>query len=192
MMLNKENAQPSGGSGALATALRLFENRKQMPPIERVDHGSAQPLSYGQELLWLFQEIYPESTAYNLVHAFQLRGELNVLALEKTLNEIVRRHAILRTTYELSDEQPLHILFKGIHPLQNAFGLTAKCREMFRQRGDKIRGESLRLPVEVIQCQPAASQIVLIDKIDQQRGLSIPGRSGNKRQPSIQRLEQHI
>lgn len=106
-MTNKENAPSGDGSSAIATALRLLQNRKQLPPIEQVNRHNAQPLSYAQELLWLFQQVHPESTTYNLVHAFQLRGPLNVSVLEKTLNEIVRRHTILRTTYHLGDEQPL-------------------------------------------------------------------------------------
>ena len=101
----KEHAP--NGTSALATALRLFQNRKQLPPIERVDNAGPQRLSYAQELLWLFQQVHPESRTYNLVHAFRLIGALNVAALEQTLNEIVRRHAILRTTYQLDDEYPV-------------------------------------------------------------------------------------
>jgi len=103
----QQTTSPNGKAGALATAMRLFRNRKETPTIEKADPDIPQPLSYAQELLWLFQQINPESTVYNRVHAFRLQGTLNISALEKAINEIMRRHTILRTTYHLADDQPI-------------------------------------------------------------------------------------
>ncbi|MGD2115949.1 MAG: condensation domain-containing protein, partial [Acidobacteriota bacterium] len=67
--------------------------------LERVPAGTIRPLSLAQSRLWLFQELYPESPLYNICEVFELRGALDVDALERSFGEIVRRHEILRTTF---------------------------------------------------------------------------------------------
>ncbi|MCH9697208.1 MAG: AMP-binding protein, partial [Gammaproteobacteria bacterium] len=57
------------------------------------------PMSFAQQRLWLFQQMHPESTAYNITGALRLSGNLDVVALEQALQKIVRRHEILRTTF---------------------------------------------------------------------------------------------
>lgn len=71
----------------------------EMSPIHRRSPDRQAPLSFAQQRLWLIQHLEPESTAYNVYNVTRLQGPLNVVALEKAINEIVRRHEILRTTF---------------------------------------------------------------------------------------------
>lgn len=57
------------------------------------------PLSFSQQRLWLFDQLQPGSTAYNITTALRLAGTLDVAALEAALAQIVQRHEILRTTF---------------------------------------------------------------------------------------------
>ncbi|MEK6278979.1 MAG: amino acid adenylation domain-containing protein [Acidobacteriota bacterium] len=82
----------------------------EMSPIHRRSLERQAPLSFAQQRLWLIQQLEPESTAYNVSNAVRLRGPLNVGALEKALNEIVRRHEILRTTFTLSGDQLVQVV----------------------------------------------------------------------------------
>jgi hypothetical protein len=45
----------------------------------------------------------PDSATYNVPAAFRLSGELNLNALEQSLNEVVRRHEVLRTVFATID-----------------------------------------------------------------------------------------
>ena len=63
-------------------------------------------LSFGQEQLWLIHELNPQSAAYNMPKLISLKGQLDLNALEKTLNSILARHEILRTNYLLTDGVP--------------------------------------------------------------------------------------
>ncbi|HET6978706.1 MAG TPA: amino acid adenylation domain-containing protein [Pyrinomonadaceae bacterium] len=74
-----------------------------MPQLEHLDTDEA-PLSYEQERLWIWDQFNPGSPIYNLSNAFRLYGQLNTKALEQTLNEIVRRHDALRTTFQASKQ----------------------------------------------------------------------------------------
>lgn len=51
-----------------------------------------------QEHLWLLQQVDPTVYYFNHTHAYLLKGELNVAALERAINEMVRRHENFRTT----------------------------------------------------------------------------------------------
>lgn len=51
-----------------------------------------------QEHLWLLQQVDPTVYFFNHTHAYLLKGELNVAALERALNEMVRRHENFRTS----------------------------------------------------------------------------------------------
>src|SRR6185369_11941392 len=64
------------------------------------------PCSFGQRRLWLIDQIEPGSGAYNIPCAVKLKGRLDVDALRRSLNEIVRRHEVLRTSFTTVDGEP--------------------------------------------------------------------------------------
>ncbi|MET0646544.1 MAG: amino acid adenylation domain-containing protein [Pyrinomonadaceae bacterium] len=79
------------------------------PPgvILRRDGDGAPPLSFAQQRLWFLDQLVPNGSFYNIPSPVRLRGRLAVTALEQSLNEIVRRHEVLRTTFPSADGQPV-------------------------------------------------------------------------------------
>jgi amino acid adenylation domain-containing protein len=63
------------------------------------------PLSFSQQRMWIIQSLDPQNTAYNMSCALRLTGPLDVDALSRAMDEIHRRHDILRTTYDVVDGQ---------------------------------------------------------------------------------------
>jgi acyl-CoA synthetase (AMP-forming)/AMP-acid ligase II/NAD(P)-dependent dehydrogenase (short-subunit alcohol dehydrogenase family) len=76
-------------------------------PIAARGEEAAAPLSHAQRSLWFMTQLAPESPFYNHPVAFRLIGPLDVEALEWACNEIVRRHAVLRTVFPVVDGLPL-------------------------------------------------------------------------------------
>ncbi|WP_370640379.1 amino acid adenylation domain-containing protein, partial [Myxococcus sp. XM-1-1-1] len=73
-------------------------------PVARGGPGTGDhPASFAQQRLWFIQQLDPASTAYHIPLAFSLRGPLDTQALERALNELVRRHDVLRTTLMAKD-----------------------------------------------------------------------------------------
>ncbi|MBA3246893.1 MAG: hypothetical protein H0T63_02280 [Pyrinomonadaceae bacterium] len=68
------------------------------------------PPSFAQQRLWFLDQLGPASPLYNHPSAIRLNGVLSVEALHQTLNGIVARHEILRTTFATVDEQPVQII----------------------------------------------------------------------------------
>src|SRR5215213_308635 len=68
------------------------------------------PLSFAQQRLWFIQQMEPESTAYNILSAVRLHGRLDLDALGRTFDELVRRHEVLRTRFEMVGDEPTQII----------------------------------------------------------------------------------
>src|SRR6185436_15775542 len=68
------------------------------------------PLSYTQERFWFLSQLIPSSPAYNLRTVVRMRGRLDVAVLERSLNAIVQRHEVLRTTFVATDGQPEQVI----------------------------------------------------------------------------------
>jgi amino acid adenylation domain-containing protein len=70
------------------------------------------PLSFAQMQMWLMDQMQPGNPAYGLPVAYRLKGPLDVPALEKSFNEIIRRHEVLRTSFAVGGGE----LRQVIHP----------------------------------------------------------------------------
>ena len=57
------------------------------------------PLSFAQERLWFFDQLEPNSAAYNIPRVLRLNGPLDTNALRRSLDTIVARHEVLRTSF---------------------------------------------------------------------------------------------
>ncbi len=81
-----------------------------LPPIRRVPRNRSMPLSFAQQRLWFLDQLDPDNPLYNVPLAMRLTGALEVEPLKRALNEIVRRHEILRTRYEVEDDLPVQVI----------------------------------------------------------------------------------
>ena len=100
-------APSQNGAGPASRNLNLIEAVTQ-------SNGNSQPLSYAQQRLWFLERLEPGSPLYICPGAVRLVGRLDVLSLERALNEVIRRHGALRTTFTTVEKQPVQI----VHPPQ--------------------------------------------------------------------------
>jgi hypothetical protein len=70
------------------------------------------PVSFAQQRLWFLDQLEPGSPFYNLPQVISIKGNLNVDALQRTLNEIINRHEALRTTFSAGSDGPTQIVAK--------------------------------------------------------------------------------
>ncbi len=92
---------------------RLLRERTAASPVpaigKRPDTGPA-PLSFAQQRLWFLDQLEPGQAHYNLPLALRLTGELDVAALSRALDAIVRRHEALRTTFAARNGKPHQVI----------------------------------------------------------------------------------
>ena len=91
----------------LADMIRTSARGESLPPIPRLGVKEPAPLSFSQERLWFLDRLMGESPFLNIPAAVRLRGPLDARALERSLNEVIKRQEILRTTYGLAGAKPV-------------------------------------------------------------------------------------
>src|SRR5438270_6276982 len=130
-------------------------------PLERIRDRKHIPASYPQEQLWLIQQLFPETSAYNLATALCLRGEVDARVLKRSLDAIWARHEGLRSVFVVVEGEPRVELLPaetGLplpeHDLRGVTDAEAKLKEWMiveaqapfdLQRGPLIRGRLIRL-----------------------------------------------
>jgi hypothetical protein len=135
-------------------------NRARIVPRSRSRSGSTPlPMSFGQQQLWLAEEVEGGSAMFNVPCLVQLDGPLDLAALEWSLNAIVARHESLRTTFSVVDGQPMQQVHPSrplVMPLADLERWASERREvvarvlaqrMARRRFDLERGPLIRARV---------------------------------------------
>ncbi|GAC1437069.1 MAG: hypothetical protein NVSMB58_28850 [Terriglobales bacterium] len=69
-------------------------------------------LSIGQQRLWYLSQLSPNNSAYNVPYASRIRGHLDIPALQKALDAVVKRHEVLRTVVLAPGGNPVPVLLK--------------------------------------------------------------------------------
>ncbi|AVH62573.1 non-ribosomal peptide synthetase [Nostoc sp. 'Peltigera membranacea cyanobiont' N6] len=85
-----------------------------LPAIFPVTTRQDIPLSWAQERLWFLHHLEGESGAYTMPFAMRLVGNLNIKALEQAVGEMVQRHEVLRTRFEIKDDKPVQVIAPDI------------------------------------------------------------------------------
>ncbi|MBV9927471.1 MAG: amino acid adenylation domain-containing protein [Acidobacteria bacterium] len=106
--------------------------------------SDAFPLSFAQQRLWFLDQLEPGSAAYNVAAAVRLRGPLDLEAFRRSLNEIVRRHESLRTTFANVDGRPLQVVAPSLT-------LTVPVTDLSAVAEEQREAEALRLAQEEAQ-----------------------------------------
>src|ERR1700761_4260196 len=95
----------------LEQAPAVSSNNKRALLADRLRRASQRqsrrPLSFAQERMWFLHQLEPQSPLYNVPLAVRLDGNLDVVAMEKALRQIIDRHQSLRTRVDPTDDSPL-------------------------------------------------------------------------------------
>src|SRR6185503_6387332 len=85
----------------------LLRREEQQQPSEAIPRRALPdqpaPLSFAQQRLWFLDQLEPGNPFYNMPLALRLLGTLDLVALTRSLEQIIARHAVLRTTFASLD-----------------------------------------------------------------------------------------
>ncbi|VXD10569.1 Non-ribosomal peptide synthase involved in Hassallidin biosynthesis [Planktothrix serta PCC 8927] len=98
---------------SLADAIESLGDNTPPDIIPVIENKENLPLSFSQTRLWFLDLLQPNNPAYNIAIAFRLEGDLNLEALQQSLQLIVERHEVLRTTFESYDGIPRQVIHKS-------------------------------------------------------------------------------
>ena len=90
------------------------------------------PVSFSQLREWILDRLEPGTAAYNVPSPKRITGNFSIPAFALSLQEIVRRHESLRTTFEAGPEEPLQVVAPAMEillPVIDLEGLPKPSRE---------------------------------------------------------------
>ena len=128
-----------------------------VPPIRRIERVAEAELSFAQQRLWFLDQLEPNNAFYNGTVAVRLSGALRQAVLKRTLTEIVRRHHVLRTTFQSIDGRAVQVIAEAqpvrlceldlseLDPTEKEATVRRLAQEEALQPFDLSRGPLLRL-----------------------------------------------
>ena len=123
-------------------------------------HNEPVPLSFSQQRLWFLDQLEPGTAAYNVAGALRIVGQLDVTALGRSLNEIVRRHESLRTAFVVLDEQPAQVVDTAVHLTIPVEDLTRHAAPERNTELQRLMKEEVRAPFDLRQSPLIRSRLL--------------------------------
>jgi amino acid adenylation domain-containing protein/FkbM family methyltransferase len=100
---------------SLSVVITATKNSGTAQRIERRKPSGPAPLSAAQEQFWFLGHLAPGSPVYNSSDVVEFHGEYNANAMHRAVQELVRRHEILRTEFSHSGGQPVQTVLPAIN-----------------------------------------------------------------------------
>jgi surfactin family lipopeptide synthetase A len=91
----------------LRDVVQTSADQQHIPPRPP---GEPVPLSFSQQQVWVHSQMAGDIPIYNEAMTIYRRGPLDVAVLERCLGEILRRHEIWRTTFDIIDGKPIQVV----------------------------------------------------------------------------------
>jgi amino acid adenylation domain-containing protein len=110
--------------------------------VARSDRRQYYPLSSGQQRLWFLDQIEPGNPAYHFCFRLQFRGPFHKDALLAALNELARRHDVLRARFAVVDFELVQIIDPP-RPVEVQFVDLSGATEQVRERESKALASRL-------------------------------------------------
>ncbi|MDB9373597.1 non-ribosomal peptide synthetase [Nodularia sphaerocarpa] len=157
----------------VAESLGYPKNNNAIPQVRRGNHPESQtfPLSFAQQRLWVLAQLEPDSPFYNMFKAVRLNGRIDIEILERSFNEIISRHEVLRTTFSAVDGTPIQVIAPhasiklSVVDLQKVSGQEQSEQLQLLATQDQLQpfdlSKGLLLRVTLVQLQPESSALLL-------------------------------
>ncbi|HEV2398904.1 MAG TPA: condensation domain-containing protein, partial [Candidatus Sulfotelmatobacter sp.] len=140
--------------------LGVRQRAKTIPrrsPVERI------PLSHAQEQVWLHAQLAPELPLYNEPVTIHYSGTLNVEALERSFNEILRRHEAWRTAFRVVDGEPVQQVQESLSIALPVIDLSALSRQERDAAAIEIATLDARKPLDLGKVPLFRARLIRLD-----------------------------
>jgi amino acid adenylation domain-containing protein len=130
-----------------------------LPVLKRPPDLGVIPTSFAQQRLWFLDQLQPGNPAYNVPATVRLTGPLYADVLARALNEVVRRHDVLRTRFALANDTPIQVVAPTLplevrqtdlwlHQLQDAPRVLALPTDRPRPAVQTYRGRTIARQID--------------------------------------------
>lgn len=83
------------------------------------------PLSFAQQRLWFLDQMSPRNPFYNLSTGVRLNFPVQIEMVNRCLNELIRRHEVLRTRFVVVEDKPFQLVMPELQFEMPLIDITA-------------------------------------------------------------------
>jgi amino acid adenylation domain-containing protein len=124
------------------------------------------PLSFAQQRLWFLDQLEPGGTVYNVPGAFRIKGPLDVAVLKNSLEEIVRRHEALRTTFSIVEGEPFQVITPSLSCSLPAVDISHLSESKREAEALRLAAEEANKPFDLRQGPLFRATLIRLDQDD--------------------------
>ncbi len=161
-----------GMSGrSLATKLLAQMTTDALPSfsfIQQEKNTSHHPLSFAQQGLWFINQLTPDTPTYNIPIVINFKGCINFTALQDSLNEIIRRHEVLRTSFTVENGQPVQVVNQAVPVTLAVEDLRSLSENERTQEARRLATEFAQQPFDLSAESLLRSKILQLNNINYQ------------------------
>jgi amino acid adenylation domain-containing protein len=136
---------------AAVDQLRMTTRGETRPPITSAPRDCPLPLSFFQERIWEYSQATPDPLRFRTIVAMDLLGPLDVDLFRRSLEDVMRRHEVLRTTIGVEDGRPVQIVHEPFAVPVIDVADETELKRLTRQETntpiDLVRGPLMRLTI---------------------------------------------
>ncbi|MBE8994143.1 non-ribosomal peptide synthetase [Microcystis aeruginosa] len=123
--------------------------KKQKLSLIPVSREEDIPLSFAQTRLWFLAQFDQENSPYHVPIFWQIKGSLNLKALEQAITEIINRHEILRTTFSVVNESPVQVINPPYQLSILVINLEGETENIKLEKARQLATEELQTPFDL-------------------------------------------
>jgi amino acid adenylation domain-containing protein/non-ribosomal peptide synthase protein (TIGR01720 family) len=123
--------------------------RERIPRRASDDATQQLPLSFAQQRLWFLDQLVPDNAFYNVSTAVRVAYPLNVRALAEAIEEILRRHEVLRTVFPSVDGRPVQSILPATPLNLPLIDLGHLPRDARQAEATRLADEEARRPFDL-------------------------------------------
>ena len=139
------------------TSARTITQRPPNSPLQ---------LSFAQERLWFLDQLNPNSAVFNVPLTVTLSGPIDPEALRRSVNEIVRRHDVLRTTFQSVDGQPKLAVTAELNVELEVVDLSSYAESEREARAHMLLSEAEHRPFDLTRGPLISTKLVRLTEQD--------------------------
>ena len=128
--------------------------------ISRREPAEHYPLSFAQQRLWFLDQLVPGSPFYNIPAAIPIQYPINVEHFERALNEIIRRHESLRTTFAIHNGEPVQIIAPSLQLSLSVIDLRHLTPSERDQEAQRLAGAEAQQPFDLMKGPLIRAQLI--------------------------------